>query len=194
MADESLRHPKLFTVHTLLICNTFQQACGYEFTNKLHRMFTDISVSTDLNNKFNSYLKETCGEIGKKLESSVKVRQLVHCIIVKWFSFPGVNLSIKVLQAGAWPLGPTQVVIPFSIPQEFERSIRMVRICHSFDSVFATNDNPFFSVRKFLPPKFQRSKIDLASPFVSRRIENDIPQQGVHYHNANVSNGNAAVI
>ncbi|XP_037031220.1 cullin-2 [Bradysia coprophila] len=80
--------------------NRLKQACGYEFTNKLHRMFTDISVSTDLNNKFNSYLKETCGEIG-------------------------VNLSIKVLQAGAWPLGPTQVVIPFSIPQEFERSIRM---------------------------------------------------------------------
>lgn len=28
-------------------------------------MFTDISVSTDLNNKFNSFLKDTCGEIGK---------------------------------------------------------------------------------------------------------------------------------
>lgn len=38
----------------------------------------------------------------------------------------GINLSIKVLQAGAWPLGPTQVVIPFAVPQEFEKSIRMV--------------------------------------------------------------------
>lgn len=38
---------------------------------------------------------------------------------------PGINLSIKVLQAGAWPLGPTQVTIPFAIPQEFEKAIRM---------------------------------------------------------------------
>lgn len=38
----------------------------------------------------------------------------------------GINLSIKVLQAGAWPLGPTQVVIPFAVPQEFEKAIRMV--------------------------------------------------------------------
>lgn len=35
----------------------FQQACGFEFTNKLHRMYTDISLSTDLNSKFQDYLK-----------------------------------------------------------------------------------------------------------------------------------------
>ena len=80
--------------------NKLKQACGYEFTNKLHRMFTDISVSTDLNNKFNNYLKSKDYEIG-------------------------INLAIKVLQAGAWPLGSTQVVIPFAIPQEFEKSIKM---------------------------------------------------------------------
>lgn len=44
------------------------------------------------------------------------------------FTFPGINLSIKVLQAGAWPLGPTQVVIPFAVPQEFEKAIRMVNV------------------------------------------------------------------
>lgn len=80
--------------------NRLKQACGYEFTNKLHRMFTDISLSADLNNKFNSHLKDKNIEIG-------------------------INLSIKVLQAGAWPLGPTQAVIPFAVPQEFEKSIRM---------------------------------------------------------------------
>lgn len=80
--------------------NRLKQACGYEFTNKLHRMFTDISLSADLNNKFNSHLKKENIDLG-------------------------INLSIKVLQAGAWPLGPTQVVIPFAVPQEFEKSIRM---------------------------------------------------------------------
>ena len=36
-------------------CNCWpclQQACGYEFTNKLHRMFTDISVSAGLQEEF----------------------------------------------------------------------------------------------------------------------------------------------
>lgn len=41
-----------------------QQACGYEFTNKLHRMFTDISVSNDLNNKFQAFLKRDNVDLG----------------------------------------------------------------------------------------------------------------------------------
>lgn len=51
------------------------------------------------------------------------------------FAFPGINLSIKVLQAGAWPLGPTQVTIPFAIPAEFEKAIRM------FESFYHENFN-----------------------------------------------------
>lgn len=51
------------------------------------------------------------------------------------FAIPGINLSIKVLQAGAWPLGPTQVTIPFAVPQEFEKSIRMVRAWSLFRSI-----------------------------------------------------------
>ncbi|XP_041760538.1 cullin-2 isoform X1 [Anopheles merus] len=83
-----------------LMINKLKQACGYEFTNKLHRMFTDISVSTDLNAKFSKYLNDNKHETG-------------------------INFSVKVLQAGAWPLGPTQVVASFAIPQEFEKSIRL---------------------------------------------------------------------
>ncbi|QQP57028.1 Cullinlike [Caligus rogercresseyi] len=33
--------------------NRLKQACGYEFTNKFHRMFTDISLAEDLNNNQN---------------------------------------------------------------------------------------------------------------------------------------------
>jgi cullin 2 len=52
----------------------------------------------DLNNKFNQYLKNHNNELN-------------------------INLSIKILQAGAWPLGP-QTAIPFAVPQEFEKPIR----------------------------------------------------------------------
>ncbi len=37
--------------------NRLKQACGYEFTNKFHRMFTDISLAEDLNTKFTNFLK-----------------------------------------------------------------------------------------------------------------------------------------
>ncbi|XP_038219838.1 cullin-2 [Zerene cesonia] len=38
--------------------NRLKAACGYEFTNKLHRMFTDVAVSADLNAKFQQYLRD----------------------------------------------------------------------------------------------------------------------------------------
>ncbi|XP_045466158.1 cullin-2 [Harmonia axyridis] len=79
--------------------NRLKQACGYEFTSKLHRMFTDMSVSADLNNKFQVYLKEDNIDLG-------------------------INFSIYVLQAGAWPLGQA-VVTPFAVPQQLEKSVQM---------------------------------------------------------------------
>ncbi|XP_072383725.1 cullin-2 [Diabrotica undecimpunctata] len=78
--------------------NRLKQACGYEFTSKLHRMFTDMSVSSDLNNKFNSILKEDNIDLG-------------------------INFSIYVLQAGAWPLGQA-IVTPFALPQQLEKSVQ----------------------------------------------------------------------
>ncbi|UYV76581.1 CUL2 [Cordylochernes scorpioides] len=83
--------------------NKLKQACGYEFTSKLHRMFTDMSVSNDLNAKFTSYLQERSIDLG-------------------------INFSIYVLQvatysAGAWPLGQSPVS-SFAIPLELEKSVQ----------------------------------------------------------------------
>ncbi|XP_012278270.1 cullin-2 [Orussus abietinus] len=78
-----------------------KQACGYEFTNKLHRMFTDISVSADLNAKFVASLRERDEE-----------NQL------------GIGFMIYVLQAGAWPLGLPPSPGPFHVPQQLEKSVQ----------------------------------------------------------------------
>ena len=78
--------------------NRLKQACGYEFTNKLHRMFTDMSVSSDLNNKFSNTLKDK------------------HEL--------GLNFSILVLQSGAWPLGQSFQAVDFAVPQELEKSVQ----------------------------------------------------------------------
>jgi len=58
-------------------------ACGYEYTSKLQRMFTDMSLSRDLNEKFKAHL-----------EASGKNEDL------------GVDFNILVLATGAWPLQP----------------------------------------------------------------------------------------
>lgn len=78
-----------------------KQACGYEFTNKLHRMFTDMSVSADLNAKFTTSLRE--GDRENQL---------------------GIGFVVYVLQAGAWPLGLPPSSGPFDIPQQLEKSIQ----------------------------------------------------------------------
>jgi len=78
--------------------NKLKQACGHEFTSKLHRMLTDIKVSNDLNRNFNDWCKEKGKTSG------------------------GINFNIFVLQAGAWPL-TQNLLSSFSIPQILEKSV-----------------------------------------------------------------------
>uniref|UniRef100_A0A674HXW4 Cullin 2 n=1 Tax=Terrapene triunguis TaxID=2587831 RepID=A0A674HXW4_9SAUR len=92
--------------------NKLKQACGYEFTSKLHRMYTDMSVSADLNNKFNNFIKNQDAIIDL-----------------------GISFQIYVLQAGAWPLtqAPSST---FAIPQELEKSVQMVALLSLFRTVW----------------------------------------------------------
>ncbi|XP_023395540.1 cullin-2 isoform X2 [Loxodonta africana] len=87
--------------------NKLKQACGYEFTSKLHRMYTDMSVSADLNNKFSNFIKNQDTVIDL-----------------------GISFQIYVLQAGAWPLtqAPSST---FAIPQELEKSVQMFELFYS---------------------------------------------------------------
>ena len=79
--------------------NKLKNACGYEFTSKLHRMFTDIKLSDDLNEAFTSWQKEEKVDFGS-----------------------GLSFNIFVLQAGAWPLGQS-AISPFALPQPLERPV-----------------------------------------------------------------------
>ncbi|CAK1546405.1 unnamed protein product [Leptosia nina] len=78
--------------------NRLKAACGYEFTNKLHRMFTDVAVSSDLNAKFQQYLREN------NLATNT-------------------GFFIQVLQAGAWPLGGAMA--PLAPPAQLEKPARL---------------------------------------------------------------------
>ena len=66
-----------------------QHACGYEYTNKLHRMFTDISISSDLNSSFNDFLSNADVSLG--VGFTLFVLQVSYYMIIS--NFTCVNLA-----------------------------------------------------------------------------------------------------
>ncbi|XP_059479190.1 cullin-2 [Neocloeon triangulifer] len=78
--------------------NRLKQACGYEFTSKLHRMFTDINVSSDLNAQFNDSLQKDGYELG-------------------------IGFSVNVLQTAAWPISNINST-PITLPSELENAVQ----------------------------------------------------------------------
>ncbi|XP_015512368.1 cullin-1 isoform X2 [Neodiprion pinetum] len=72
-----------------------KQACGFEYTSKLQRMFQDIGVSKDLNEQFRRHL--------------INSTELLD-----------IDFSIQVLSSGSWPF---QQSFTFSLPTELERSV-----------------------------------------------------------------------
>ena len=78
-----------------MICR-LQGTCGYEFINKLHRMFNDASISSDLNSQFREVMEESG----------------IHL---------GVNSSIQILQSCVWPIG--QNIPSFTVPPILEKPI-----------------------------------------------------------------------
>jgi len=45
--------------------------CGVEYTGKLQRMFTDVTVSTDINNNFNDFLRQSSLSLDGKIKKVV---------------------------------------------------------------------------------------------------------------------------
>uniref|UniRef100_A0A1B6KV81 Cullin-1 n=1 Tax=Graphocephala atropunctata TaxID=36148 RepID=A0A1B6KV81_9HEMI len=72
-----------------------KQACGFEYTSKLQRMFQDVGVSKDLNEQFRRHMENS----NESLD---------------------IDFSIQVLSSGSWPF---QQSFNFSLPTELERSV-----------------------------------------------------------------------
>lgn len=70
-----------------------KQACGFEYTSKLQRMFQDISLSKDMNDRFRQHVST-----GEPLD---------------------IDFTIMVLSSGSWPFSQGPV---FSLPIELQRS------------------------------------------------------------------------
>lgn len=117
-----------------------KQACGYEYTSKLQRMFQDIGVSKDLNEEFRNYLQSSASsasssaatgaatnkkcdaETGGSAAASSSVNQ----------NHLDIDFTIQVLSSGSWPF---QASINFSLPIELEKSV------HRFTSFYSERHN-----------------------------------------------------
>lgn len=121
-----------YFVSTITIFSV-QQACGFEYTSKLQRMFQDIGVSKDLNEQFKKHLSNS-EPLDCKTRTAFLVSYATHvCVEKDWhifsytswfficlpfFSF-SVDFSIQVLSSGSWPF---QQSCTFALPSE-------VRLC-----------------------------------------------------------------
>jgi cullin 1 len=78
-----------------------KEACGFEYTNKLQRMFQDMQISKDLNDSYKTWLES------------------------KPDSGTGVDFSCQVLGTSFWPLNPpnTNFNIPEVIVQTYSRFV-----------------------------------------------------------------------
>lgn len=85
----------------------FKAICGYEYTSKMQRMFDDIQVSNDLNDKF----RQHCAELNRNL---------------------GVDFSVLVLAQGSWPLQtqPSNFSVPAELEKLMEEFLRFYKQLH----------------------------------------------------------------
>jgi cullin 1 len=88
-----------------------KEACGFEYTNKLQRMFQDMQISKDLNTAYKDWLEKTLDEAD--LKSSV-------------------DATYHILGTGFWPLTPPQTHFtpPQLIVQTYERFSRFYNNKH----------------------------------------------------------------
>ncbi len=77
-----------------------KEACGYEYTNKLQRMFQDVQISKDLNSSYKDFHD-------KVLEDSNEKRSL--------------DATFQILGTGFWPLNAPNT--PFAPPPEVNKAV-----------------------------------------------------------------------
>ncbi|KAL1716976.1 Cullin [Schizophyllum commune] len=85
-----------------------KEACGFEYTNKLQRMFTDMSLSKDLTDNFKERMQQNHDDMD-------------------------INFSIMVLGTNFWPLNPPthDFTIPAEIAPTYDRFQKYYQSKHS---------------------------------------------------------------
>lgn len=98
-----------------------KQACGFEYTSKLQRMFQDIGVSKDLNEQFKRHLTNSSEPLDIDFSIQVHLRAHISDLIsiIKFFFI--------VLWAG-----PLIWIVAVSTISQFFSSFRVRALCPTF--------------------------------------------------------------
>jgi cullin 1 len=85
-----------------------KEACGFEYTQKLQRMFTDITLSKDLTDQFRERMTQNHDDMD-------------------------INFTVKVLGMNIWPLNPPthEFIVPDSILPTFNRFEKYYQTKHT---------------------------------------------------------------
>ncbi|KAH9999607.1 Cullin-domain-containing protein [Russula compacta] len=85
-----------------------KEACGFEYTNKLQRMFTDMSLSKDLTDSFKERMEQNHNDMD-------------------------INFSVMVLGTNFWPLNPPKdgFIVPTDILVTYDRFQKYYQTKHS---------------------------------------------------------------
>ena len=75
--------------------NRLKQACGFEFTNKFHRMFTDISLAEDLNGKFTDFIVNEKVDVGINYFVRYVIVQLASYVIRLTLYFTLILMNVR---------------------------------------------------------------------------------------------------
>ncbi|KAJ9663011.1 ubiquitin ligase (cullin) of SCF [Neophaeococcomyces mojaviensis] len=81
-----------------------KEACGFEYTNKLQRMFQDVQISKDLNSSYRDWYDKVLQDGGEKRS---------------------VDSSYQILGTGFWPLNAPNT--PFTPPMEVNKAVESFR-------------------------------------------------------------------
>ncbi|KAI9312820.1 Cullin [Dichotomocladium elegans] len=150
-----------------------KEACGFEYTSKLQRMLTDMSLSKELNDQFKERVQQNYNQEGSNgtVREEVWYSELKHRIV---------DFNILVLGAGQWPLQPPNT--GFNIPED------VVKTYDRFQKFYQNK----YSGRK-LNWLFQSCKAELKTNYLKASragytFQVSAYQMGVllQYNNANV--------
>lgn len=95
LAKRLVQHMSASDHEEASMISKLKAACGFEYTNKLQRMFQDVGVSKDLNMNFTKHLQNSNDSLD-------------------------IDFQIQVLSSGSWPF--TQSCV-FSLPSELVRCV-----------------------------------------------------------------------
>ena len=98
LAKRLVQHMSASDHEEASMISKLKAACGFEYTNKLQRMFQDVGVSKDLNQNFSKHLQNSNDALGLDFQIQVQetFKSYQYCL-TNYYFFAGLVLRIMAI-------------------------------------------------------------------------------------------------